>query len=309
MPQLSILTSKQCQQILNLLRTKAVDDVSCAQTVSNDNQDHLFSEMAGYNSHSSCFQSSINTPTLEDKQTIFSSSSHFQLAVKNAAKYPWIIDTGATDHIVCYVSFLTTITLIVSKKVRLPKGNSANVTHIGSVKIYATLTLTNVLCVPSFSFNLISVNKLVKCFNCCFIFLSQLCFIQQLSSWKTIGQGKEVDGSYHLILHNLEGLNVSSVPVLGFNFAQIKPVPIPVFNSVCNLNSFAAVKVSANVSHSKLGHLSNSRLHLLHHLILEFSSESNKTCSLCPLAKQHRISFPNSITYSTHIFDLIHCDI
>jgi hypothetical protein len=114
---------------------------------------------------------------------------------------------------------------------------------------------------------------------------------------------------YHLILHNLEGLNVSSVPVLGFNSAQIKPVSIPVFKSVCNLNSVAAVKVSANIWHSRLGHLSDSRLHLLHHVIPEFSAESNKACFVCPLAKQHKISFPTSITYSTHIFDLIHCDI
>jgi hypothetical protein len=161
----------------------------------------------------------------------------------------------------------------------------------------------------SFSFNLISVSKLVKYFNGCFIFLSQLCFIQQLSGWKTIGQGKEVDGLYHLILHNLEGLNVSSVPVLGFNSAKIKPISIPVIKSVCNLNSVAAVKVYANIWHSRLGHLSDLRLHLLHHVIPEFSSESNKACSICPLAKQHRISFPTSITYSTHVFDLIHCDI
>jgi hypothetical protein len=137
-----------------LFRSKAADDVSCAQTVNNDNQDHLFSEMTGYNSYSFYFQSSVNTPILEDKHFVFSSSSLFQLAVKNVAKYLWIIDIGTTYHIVCSVSFLTTITSIVSKKVKLPNGNSIAITHIGNVKVSTTLTLTNVLCIPSFSFQL-----------------------------------------------------------------------------------------------------------------------------------------------------------
>ena len=72
----------------------------------------------------------------------------------------WIIDTGAIDHMVHSVSQLTTITSIVHSCVYLPNGEKVVVTHIGTVQIYSTLTLTNVLCVPSFSFNLISVSKL-----------------------------------------------------------------------------------------------------------------------------------------------------
>jgi transposase InsO family protein len=292
MPQLPI-TSEQCQQLLSLLRSKCPDDASSAQITTTDNQDHLFSEMAG---NSLCFQSS----TSRDKHSVFSSDSLFQSAIKNSVKYPWIIDTGATDHIVCSISFLTTITAIVSKQVRLPNGNSAAVTHIGNVKISATLTLTNVLCVPSFSFNLISVSKLIKVLNCCIILLAEFCFIQQLFGWKMIGLGREVGGLYHLMLHNLEGHIDSSVPVLASHSVQIKPA----LNSVV-----AAVKVPANVWHSRLGHLSDSRLHLLHDVIPDYSSSSNKSCSVCPLAKQHRISFPLSITHSLQIFDLIHCDI
>jgi hypothetical protein len=276
-----------------LLRSKCPDDASSAQITTTDNQDHLFSKMAG---NSLCFQSS----TLGDKHSVFSSNSLFQLAIKNSIKYPWIIDTGATNHIVCSISFLTTITAIVSKQVRLPNGNSASVTHIGTVKISATLTLTNVLCVPSFSFNLIFVSKLIKVLNCCIILLAEFCFIQQLFGWKMIGLGREVGGLYHLMLHNLEGHIDSSVPVLAPHSVQTKP----------DLNSVvAAVKVLANVWHSRLGHLSDSILHLLHDVIPDYSSSSNKNCSVCPLAKQHRISFLLSITHSLHIFDLIHCDI
>jgi hypothetical protein len=113
-----------------------------------------------------------------------------------------------------------------------------------------------------------------------------------------IGLGREVCGLYHLMLHNLEGHIDSSVPVLASHSIKIKPALDSVCNfnsfqiklaldSVCNLNSVAAIKVPANVWHSRLGHLSDSILHLLHDVIPDYSSSSNKDCSICPLAKQH----------------------
>ena len=67
----------------------------------------------------------------------------------------WIIDIGATDHIVHSVSQLTTITSIVNTYVYLPNGDQALDTHVGTVHISSTLVLKDVLCVPSFGFNLI----------------------------------------------------------------------------------------------------------------------------------------------------------
>jgi hypothetical protein len=92
---------------------------------------------------------------------------------------------------VCSLSFLTTITSIVVNQVKLPNGNFAAVTHIGTVRLSATLTLTNVLCVPSFLFNLIYVSKFINVLHCCLIFLAKFCFIQQLLGWRLIGLGRE----------------------------------------------------------------------------------------------------------------------
>jgi hypothetical protein len=110
-PQLPI-TSDQCQQLLALLRAKVADDI-LVPPAPNDNQDHLFSEMTG---NPFCF-SAFQTHNLEGKHSVFSSQSLFQLAIHNSHRYPWVIDTGATDHIVCSVSFLTSITSLVTKKV------------------------------------------------------------------------------------------------------------------------------------------------------------------------------------------------
>ena len=57
-------------------------------------------------------------------------------------------------------SMFTTITAVVFTHVKLLNGSIANVTHIGTVTIEETLTLTGVLCVPSFTFNLISATQM-----------------------------------------------------------------------------------------------------------------------------------------------------
>ena len=60
------------------------------------------------------------------------------------------------------IQFFTSITSIVQISIRLPNGDMAKVTHVGIVQVSPTLLLENVLCIPSFSFNLISINKLTQ---------------------------------------------------------------------------------------------------------------------------------------------------
>ena len=67
--------------------------------------------------------------------------------------FPWVITT-AISHIV----------------VELP--NAALVTYVGTIKHSPHITLTNVLCVPSFSFNLISISALTHSQPFCLVFLS-----------------------------------------------------------------------------------------------------------------------------------------
>ena len=65
----------------------------------------------------------------------------------------WVIDIGATDHIVCSMHLLTSFTTFSHTVVESPNGEAALVTHVGTIKLSSHITLTNVLCVPSFSFN------------------------------------------------------------------------------------------------------------------------------------------------------------
>ena len=76
-------------------------------------------------------------------------------------------------------------------------GESILVTHIGQVQLSIDLVLDNVLCLPSFSFNLISISKLTHHLRCCCIFPSNFCFIQDLVQWKTIELSRKHGGSVH----------------------------------------------------------------------------------------------------------------
>jgi hypothetical protein len=219
---------------------------------------------------------------LNKRHSFFYSSSTFTVASKYHRKQPWIIDTGATDHMVSSIHHFTTITAVVSSHVKLPNDQFALVMHIGTVKFLNSLILTDVLCVPSLSFNLISASKLIKSIHCCLIFIHKFCFVQNLTSWETIGVGEEKDGLFYLV----------------------RSESVPLVSSAVSIKN-----VSNDIWHYCLGHLSSSWLSLLHNSVPDISINSKHVCTICPLAKQKRLPFPisNSITKSP--FELVHCDI
>ena len=135
----------------------------------------------------------------------------------------WILDTRVIDHIFHSLSLFTHITSSISTFVQFSNGEKVTVTHIGTIQVTSTLKLENVLCVPSFTFNLISVNQLTKTLSCCLVFLSNLCFIQDLTCWKTIGVGELHDKLY--LLHTTSSCKsiskASSILSLFFNLLII----------------------------------------------------------------------------------------
>jgi len=271
------IIQEQIQQLFAMIKPRT-EGVSSVNQVGPP-QNHLVRHMSGK------IFTSVNHSQFS-QHSVFSSISSFQVA-SQLVNHPWIIDTGATDHMVCSISFLTTITSVISKSVKLPNGQFASVTHIGTVKISASLTLTNVLCVPSFSFNLISASQLTKFSSYCLIFLADFCFIQHLWTWKMIGVGRECGGLFHLIIKPVLPSSLISIPA----------------------QSLSVKSVSSDVWHYRLGHLSDSRIQILSQYDPSISVNSNKCCTICPLAKQHRLPFPVSTSSSNKIFDLIHCDI
>ena len=116
--------------------------------------------------------------------------NHFVFSAKIVVKpvissSEWVIDAGATDHMVTTTKFFTNMQLVHNVSVNLPNGQSVMVTHIGSIQLTASLLLTDVLCVPSFDFNLISVSKLTSSAHCCIFF-----FCPNIVLFRTFNNGR-----------------------------------------------------------------------------------------------------------------------
>ncbi|KAJ0034274.1 hypothetical protein Pint_25490 [Pistacia integerrima] len=108
----------------------------------------------------------------------FSSTSGTHLALSCTSKSPlWMVDTGATDHITHSLSCFDTYKQIKPILVTLPNGSKITAQYAGTVCLNNQLILTDVLYLPEFSFNLISVTKLTSSINCCLIFQSSCCLI------------------------------------------------------------------------------------------------------------------------------------
>lgn len=109
-------------------------------------------------------------------------------------------DSAAIEHMVHSLKFLTTNTPIAHISVKLPNGDTIQVTHIEIVRLSSTFILEDILCIPTLTYNLVSISILTQNLRCCCIFLPIYCFIQDLQHWRTIGLGKKHGDLYTLLL-------------------------------------------------------------------------------------------------------------
>lgn len=89
--------------------------------------------------------------------------------VNNHASTDWILDSGATDHITCSHSSLSKITLC-DIYICVPNGHHTKVKMKGIIQLTSDIVLYDVLLVPAFQFNLISVSKLTSTLHCDVLF-------------------------------------------------------------------------------------------------------------------------------------------
>lgn len=61
--------------------------------------------------------------------------------------------------------------------------------------------------------------------------------------------------------------------------------------------------------HFRLGHPSFARMNLLQPHINDITASKIHHCTVCPMAKQHRLPFPISVTETQFPFELIYCDL
>jgi hypothetical protein len=114
----------------------------------------------------------------------------------------WIIDSGATDHICSSVKWFHSHKKIIPITVRLPNGPCLVANHSGTIYFSPDFIVHNVLLLPEFSLNLLSVSKLCESSNYNVNFLKSQCVIQDKITMKMTGFAEQKDGLYYLTLRD-----------------------------------------------------------------------------------------------------------
>lgn len=190
--------------------------------------------------------------------------------------------------------------------VRLPNGSIVTTDIVGTIIISSSLYLLDVLYIPSFSFNLISVSKLISTLHCQVTFSSSSCKIQDQCTLKTIGVAEHRDGLY-IVQSNTAGpgcKNKSS----SYELAQISGNCLGVEKSTHSVNTH--LDSSSILWHNRLGHTSYAKLHVIKKSCPYIvCTDINKYCETCHMARQKCLPLSDSHTKSHRLFDMIHVDI
>ena len=110
-----------------------------------------------------------------------------------------VIDSGATDHTTGNFSLFTMFQSHPSTStVTLANGSTSCVLRSRTIHPTPLITLTSILRLPQFSFNLISVSKLTRTLNCNISFFHDYCFIQDLSTKQNISRDSSLGVSISL---------------------------------------------------------------------------------------------------------------
>ena len=147
-PALGTLTNSQCEQLLTFLSSQ----------LQRCTLDPL--------------QSSPSVSSFSGICSLYSSSS-----TNTIPEASWVMDTGATHHVCCTLHLFVTSKPLLNSSITLPNGHSVPIARVGSVRLTDTILLDNVLFVPNFQFNLLSISALTHHQHYSLNFLSILCVI------------------------------------------------------------------------------------------------------------------------------------
>ena len=222
-------------------------------------------------------------------------SNNAQSSYQSLDKYTWIVDSGASEHMVNtdeYFFEKRKLNKIVH--VGMPDGSVRQVKETGSVYLGPKLILRNVLYIPAFKHNLLSVARIIQQNKLKVMFSDEKCVFQDPSSDEVVGTGRRNGGVYQLELSEGSCKRNESKKIRSFN--------------ECN-NVALNKRQTQNILlfHQRLGHTSLSKMKHISHCGCNGLNEL--FCDTCCLAKHHRLPFPVSKSIAASIFDLVHIDL
>ncbi|KAK2436464.1 putative inactive purple acid phosphatase [Trifolium repens] len=254
-------TTAQYEQLLQLIQHSSLNQSSSASS----NQVHSSNSIG-------------HSPVGKLNTSLISS-----ISCQNTALGSWIIDSGASHHVCGTLKWFHSYNEIHPIHVKLPIGHYGIAKHAGNIKFSSDLILHNVLYVPNFTLNLLSVSKLCFALDCTISFNGSHCLIQEKFTKRTTGYGDKVEDFYYLVISN---------------------------KLVCNTrtNSFVTVPHSA-LWHFRLGHPYLTRMQSFHSQFPFITVDSKAVCDVCHFAKHKKLPFSNSFNNAVKPFELFHFDI
>ncbi|KAJ9539489.1 LOW QUALITY PROTEIN: hypothetical protein OSB04_032222 [Centaurea solstitialis] len=188
----------------------------------------------------------------------------------------WIIDFGASDHMTGNHSLLCNFGEHRSfHEVEVANGSILQAIGSRTVRLSQSISLSSVLCLPKFTFNLLSVRKITRALNCSVKFYPYHCIFKDLSTKQIIGRGRELGELYI------------------FEPEELK-------------SQAALASLSLFELHCRLGHPS---LQSLKRLYPQLSHLSSLNCDSCQFAKHHRVHLiPRDNKRAISLFELLHSD-
>lgn len=189
----------------------------------------------------------------------------------------WVIDSGASDHMTGNSNIFSDFSTHASvAHVTIADGSTTKVLGSGTVNLSPSISLSSVLSLPKFSFNLLSVTKITNNLQCSVKFYPDYCIFKDLKTKRVIGRGRKFDGLY-----------------------VFEP---EISKSLVGLSSSSPFEV-----HCRLGHPS---LQSLKKLCPEFSHLSSLKCDSCEFAKHQRVHLsPRVNKRVASPFELVHSDV
>ncbi|XP_074377153.1 uncharacterized protein LOC141718673 [Apium graveolens] len=270
-----------------------------SQSVNSPTIEQLQSQMTQMNQMMMLMMNKQNNSSPEDHvNTMAGMVYSFHTYSFQHSTHLWIVDTGASSHMCSNRTLLTNIRFISQPyHIVLPNKHIISVTQIGTVFLAPSIILKDVLFVPDFHCNFLSVSKLTQDHACVVSFLENQCIFQDQKHQKLLATSNQFQGLYYFTHSPSSSAGIAD-PVAS-------PVLSPSFFS--NVTTVSPISVS-KFWHMRLGHIPDN---VLSHIPISVQSEPcSKKCPVCPLSKQYKIPFPKfSASVSTESFALIHMDI
>ncbi|RVW34501.1 Retrovirus-related Pol polyprotein from transposon RE1 [Vitis vinifera] len=127
------------------------------------------------------------------------STTGIALTANRGGMKPWIVDTGASDHMTGDAVILQNYKPSNGhSSVHIANGSKSKIVGTGSIKLTKDLYLDSVLHVPNLDCNLLSISKLARDLQCVTKFYPNSCVFQDLKSGKMIGSAELCSGLYLL---------------------------------------------------------------------------------------------------------------